>query len=99
MTRALSARATVLQLYGVNHYLSLFIVNQQAFHGVPSMISYYDPSTLAPPIGVLKIYEDLSHPQYFIVYILDQSVIHITSSPKHCPHASSLLSKGEFLDK
>jgi hypothetical protein len=100
MRRAFSARATVVQLYRLYTKSHLVIQYQQAFHGVPSMITYYDPSTATPPFGVLKIYEDLSNPQYFIIYVLSpQPLINITSSPKHCPHASSLLSEGEFLDK
>jgi hypothetical protein len=100
MIRSLSACATVLQLYKFDMRLALVIQYQQVFHGMPSMISYYDSSTDAPPIGVFKIYKDLSHPQYFIIYILPrQPSINITSSPKHCPHASSLLSEGEFLDR
>lgn len=100
MTRAFSAHATVVQLYSFHTRSELVIQYQQAFHGVPSMITYYDPSTVAPPFGLLKIYEDLSNPQYFIIYVFaPRPLINITSSPKHCPHASSLLSEGELLDK
>ncbi len=95
MTKILSVRATVVQLY---NYLSdsfmLLIQHQQIYHGLPSSIRYYHPDTDAPILGVLKIYEDLSHPQYLLMYFLVQSKINITSSPRHCPHTSLLLCKG-----
>jgi hypothetical protein len=98
MTKALSARATVMQLYNYLIFgLALTIQHQKVYYGLPSTIRYYSPSLNAPTFGVLKIYEGLSHPQYFIMYVLNRTVINITSSPQYCPHASSLLSTGEFL--
>jgi hypothetical protein len=99
MTETLSVRATVVQLYNY-HAVSfmLLIEHQQIYNGFPSSIRYYHPDTDAPTLGVLKIYEDLSHPQYFLMYFLMyQSKINITSSPAYCPHASLLLSEGQFL--
>jgi hypothetical protein len=74
----------------------LLIEHQQIHNGLPSSIRYYHSTTYAPALGVLKIYEDLSHPQYFLMYFLHQSEINITSSPQDCPHASLLLSEGQF---
>jgi hypothetical protein len=97
LTGALAAHATVVQLYDFDLIdFALHIRHQQIHYVLPSTISYYDSSAYAPLLGVLKIYDDLSHPQYFITYFLNQSVINITSSPQNCPHALSLLSEGEF---
>jgi hypothetical protein len=97
MKRTLSARATVVQLYNiVTRSLALGIQYQQIHHGIPSSISYYHSAIIAPHIGILKIYEDLSHPQYFLVYFLIEQKINIPSSPAYCPHASLLLSEGKF---
>ncbi len=98
MTRTLPVRATVVQFYDFETpSFQLLIQHQQVYHGIPSMINYYHSNIHAPLLGLLKIYEDLIHPQYFIMYSLPQtSIINITSSPQYCPHASLLLSKGEF---
>jgi hypothetical protein len=95
MTKTLSVRATVVQLcnYHSNSFM-LLIEHQQIYNGLPSSISYYHSHTYAPILGILKIYEDLSHPQYFLMYALSRSTINITSSPAYCPHASLLLSEG-----
>jgi hypothetical protein len=97
MKEGLSARATVVQLYNYHpHSFMLLIEHQQIYNGLISSIKYYHPDTNAPILGVLKIYEDLSRPQYFLMYFLDQRKINITSSPQHCPHVSLLLSQGQF---
>jgi hypothetical protein len=98
MTKTLSARATVVQLYNYDlRSFRLFIKHQQIYNGLPSSIRSYHSSIYAPELGVLKIYEDLSNPQYFLIYFLeDQLKINITSSLAYCPHASLLLSEGQF---
>jgi hypothetical protein len=97
MTKTLSARATVVQLYNiVTRSFVLQIQYQQIHNGLSSSIRYYHSDIKAPFIGILKIYEDLSHPQYFLIYFLTQPNINITSSPAYCPHASLLLSEGQF---
>ncbi|CAF3372263.1 unnamed protein product [Rotaria socialis] len=95
MTKSLSFHATVVQLYYyVFPSLPLFNQHQQLFNRLPSSISYYFSDIYVPQLGVLKIYEDLSHPQYFLIYFLsNQHKINITSSPQHCPHTSILLSE------
>ncbi|CAM4834209.1 unnamed protein product [Rotaria magnacalcarata] len=94
ITRAVSARATVVQLYSADASdLPLSIQHQKVYYGLPSMINYYHSSVYAPELGFLKIYEDLSDPQYFIIYCLVEPMINITSSPQNCPHALSLLSE------
>jgi hypothetical protein len=97
MTETLSTRATVVQLYNYHpDSFMLLIEHQQIYNGFPSSISYYHSTIYAPSLGVLKIYEDLSHPQYFLMYFLRQFEINMTSSPADCPHASLLLSEGQF---
>jgi len=97
MTRIFSSYATVVQLYDFETpSFQLLIRHQRIYHDIPLKINYYHSDIYAPLLGLLKIYEDLIHPQYFIMYILAQSRINITSSPQYCPHASLLLSQGEF---
>ncbi|CAF3365925.1 unnamed protein product [Rotaria socialis] len=69
----------------------LLIQHQRVTYGFPSAITYNHPDAYAPYLGVLKVYEDLVRPVYFIMYLLHQSEINITTSPERCPHASSLL--------
>ena len=99
MTNASSVRATVIQLYDIVKPLKLFIQHAKVYDGLPSTIHYDHTDFFAPLLGVLNIYEGLAHPKYFIMYVLIQSLINITSSPEHCPHVSSLLSECEFLNK
>jgi hypothetical protein len=100
MTSVSSVRATVVAFYDYGAPLKLYMKHQQVYRAFPSMIHHEHPDVVAPSLGMIKIYEDLNNkPLYFIMYILNQSIINITSSPRHCPHASLLLSKGEFLEK
>jgi hypothetical protein len=102
MTGALSAYPTVVQLYNyIHYYLQLHIQYQQVYRQLPSVIEYYGIEKAAPSLGILKIYEHWSNPQYFVMYTYayDQWTINITSSPQLCPHALSLLSKGQFREK
>ena len=97
MTRTLSARATVVQLYGYHHHNFLLeIEHQQISNGFPSSIRFYHADIYVPALGILKIYEDLSHAQYFLVYFLLQSKINLTISPQACLHTSLLLSEGQL---
>jgi hypothetical protein len=97
MTHTLPARATVVQLYDLETTsFQLILRHQQVYDGIPSKINYYHSDIYAPLLGLLKIYKNLTQPQYFIMYSLTQTLINITSSPQYCPHASLLLSKGEF---
>jgi hypothetical protein len=98
MTKTLSARTTVVQLYTYTiPDFTLLIEHQQIHNGLPSSIRYYHSGTYRLSLGVLKIHEDLSRPKYFLMYFLNQQKINITSSPAYCPHASLLLSEGQFL--
>ena len=93
-----SIRATVVQLYDIKTpFFQLLFRHQQIHDTVPSKINYYHPDVHAPSLGLLKTYENFTHSRYYIMYILTQTAkINITSSPKHCPHASTLLLNGEF---
>jgi hypothetical protein len=95
MTNTLSVLATTLQLSFYDPpYFKLQIEHQQIYNGLPSSIRYYRSVTYIPSLGVLKIYEDLLRPQYFLIYFLYQTKINITSHPEYCPSASLLLSEG-----
>jgi hypothetical protein len=94
-----SARATVLQLYDIlNSDLTLLIRHQKIYSSVPFNIAYQCPRTHAPLLGILKIYQHASHPQYFLVYALNQSRINITSSPQRCSPVTALLLSGTCHD-
>jgi hypothetical protein len=97
MTSEFAPRATVFQLYDIIPvYLTLEIRHQKVYDGLPSIITSHQPDNEAPPIGLLKAYEDSQNPYYYVVYVSLKSVINITSSPQHCPDVSSLSSTGHF---
>jgi len=97
MTTTFSPRATVLQLYDITYpSLTLQIIHQKVHQGLPSNIIYYHPKDRAPLFGILKIYENFEYPRYFVMYVLNESIINITSSPEHCPHVLELLPSSKF---
>ncbi|CAF3686684.1 unnamed protein product [Rotaria socialis] len=100
MTTVLHIRAVVVQFYDYDHRnLMLHILDQQIYTELPSSIISYRFNVDAPSLGILKLYEDLSHPQYFLIYFLDQQQkINITSSPQHCPHVAILLPEVSGID-
>ncbi|CAF1423463.1 unnamed protein product, partial [Adineta steineri] len=94
MTTKFSARASVVQLYDVLFpFLTLRIKHQKVHEGFASIITYYHPDKYAPPLGILKVYAESPDPKYFIIYVLNQTLINITSSLRHCSQASLLLSQ------
>jgi hypothetical protein len=101
MRNASSVHVTVVQLYDIEvSSLQLLLHHQQLYHSLPSSISYDNDNSVAPALGLLKIYQGLEHPQYFIMYILIQTwKVNITSSPQYCPHVSSLLSEGTDINQ
>jgi hypothetical protein len=98
MTNTSNVRAAVIQFYDIaTPSFQLIIRHQQVYKVVPSNVTYYHSDVSAPSLGVLKVYENLTYTEYFIVYSLAQKlIINITSIPQHCPHVSSLLSNSEF---
>ncbi len=97
MTNTSSIQAAVVQLYDIHtSSLQLIMRHQEVYRAVPSRIDYYHSDVHVPSLGLLKIYENLTSPQYFIMYSLAQSTINITSFPEHCPHTSLLLPESEF---
>lgn len=98
ITNTSFVRGTTVQLYHVEYPLTLVIQYAKVYHNLPSTISYGHADEYAPHLGVVKIYENSEDPKYFLVYVLQQSTINITSSPKHCPHASRALPKCELSD-
>ncbi|UJR18900.1 hypothetical protein I4U23_022028 [Adineta vaga] len=87
-------RAAVIQLYSIlGSSLEFSIKHQQVYQDLPSIMTVNHPETMAPPIGLLKIYDHFLMSKYFLLYSLRQSLINITSSPRHCPLASSYLSQ------
>jgi hypothetical protein len=99
MTNGLFVKAAIVQFYFILAFpeYQLRLVHQQVYHGLPTTIIYDYHDNKVIPIGILKIYEDLSNPQYMIMYILYSSTIDITVSPRNCPHSSSLITEGKIL--
>ena len=65
-----SMRAVVVQLYDIaKASFQLLIQHQQVYQSLPSTISYKQSTVVAPYLGVLKLYENFTRPQYFIMYI------------------------------
>jgi hypothetical protein len=97
LTTTFSVRATVLQFYDILlPSLTLQLIHQKVQPDLPSIITFYRAGRRAPLLGLLKIYDLSLTAQYFVIYVLNQSLINITSSPQHCLHASSWVSKGHF---
>ncbi|CAF3343249.1 unnamed protein product [Rotaria sp. Silwood2] len=73
MPQVSSARATVLQICNINED-SLNLKYQQVYYDMPKMVLYDQDQIMPPILGLLKIYQDLLDPHYFIMYLLDQIV-------------------------
>ncbi|CAF1118587.1 unnamed protein product [Adineta steineri] len=92
------ACVSVVRLYDViNSTRELVIQHQQLVRGFPPSVHYDHGRSLAPTFGILKVYdEDSRHARYFILFIRPNTkTINITSTPEHCPTASSLLPNGK----
>ena len=91
------ATVSTIQFYGVlEESFALLPYQQQVIHGLPQIIRYNYEEHKIPSIVILKIYEELLNPKYFLVYALpiDQAVnITTTITPEECPYASNLLSE------
>lgn len=93
-------RASTIQFYDVNpKTLELILQRQQIIEGFPTSVFYAHGLETAPPLGILKTHYDSIEPRYFIFYIQpNSSSINIpSSSPQHCPFASTLLKKSKFV--
>ena len=92
MTSINAVGAAVVQFYEIElPRIELHLRHQQVYNELPATIHYVHADTIAPSLGILKTYEDLMNPQYFIIYLLSQPIIDISSSPHYCPRVSSLL--------
>jgi hypothetical protein len=91
-------RASTIQFYDVDlASLQLHLHQQQVIQGFPSSIFYAHGLLIAPALGVLKAHYDSIQPKYFIIYLQpNTSSINISSSPAHCPFASTLLKTGKY---
>jgi hypothetical protein len=86
------ASASVVQFYDINfHNLQLLIQHQQVTSGLFTTIRYHHNKLLTPPLAILKLYSLSIKSEYYILYIQENATsIHITSTPKHCLHVTSL---------
>lgn len=93
-----SPRVSTIQFYDADSKsLELLLRHQQIHERFPSSITYGHDAFVAPVLGVLKAHYDSIESEYFIIYIKpNSSSINITSSPSHCPLASTLLQKSNF---
>jgi len=92
-----SPRVSTIQFYDVDsRSLELLLHHQQIHEGFPSLISYNHDGFVAPILSVLKTHDDFIEPKYYIIYIQpNSSLFNISSSPSHCPLASTLLQKSK----
>ena len=91
-----SGSVSVVQFYTL-HTGNLVIEHQEVILELPVIIRYNHGKPFIPNLSVLKVYESVSDPQYFILYFLHlMSFVNITSTLHHCPTASSLLPKGNL---
>lgn len=87
----LSALASTVHFYDIETLSStLLFQNRKVYRGLPSTINYFRPQLFVPYLGLLKIYNHSEQADYFIMYVLRQRAINITTSPQRCPHVSSL---------
>ena len=97
MKNTSSILSAVVQLFDIAIPFSYaYHPKSASFSWMAITITYNHPDLFAPCLGVLKVYKDLVHPVYWIMYVLRQSMINITTSPRHCPRASSFSLTGEF---
>jgi hypothetical protein len=89
--------ASVIQYYDVDNVnFKLILRHQHVSFGIPTRLQFNHDQTEAPALGVLKRYVTLLIAQYYILYIQPaMTTINITSTPQHCPNASSLLQNGK----
>ena len=86
----LSATVSNIQFYDlIQQSNSLLLYQQQIKRGLSNIVRYNHAGKTIPSIGILKIYEDLLEPEYFLLYFQssDQS-INLTVTPQKCPHTS-----------
>jgi hypothetical protein len=87
-----STYVSILQFFDVIFpSWTLQIIHQKVQTDFSSIITYCHAKDHAPLLGILKTYDDSLDSRYFIMYVLNQSITNISSSPQHCPHISSLL--------
>ena len=90
-------RGSTIQFYDVNlKTLELIIRHQQSTQGLPSLIYYAHDDIIAPTLSILKTHYESIQSNYFLVYLQSNTTsTNISSSPTHCPLASSLLERGK----
>ena len=88
---------SVIQFYDIDIIGKLVLQHQMITIGLPLSIHYYHDRQKAPSLGLLKIYEGFSDPQYYVLYIqINGTLINIISTPRFCPNAVSLLCKSKL---
>ncbi|CAF0888073.1 unnamed protein product [Adineta steineri] len=95
----LTPSVSVVQFYDMTQLLwsTLKLRHQMITIGLPLTIRYYHDQEKAPFLSLLKTYKDFSDPQYYVLYVQwDSTLINLTSTPRLCPNAISLLPRGEL---
>ena len=84
--------ASVIQYYDVDNVtFELIFRHQQLFTGIPTDIHYSHAQIEAPLLSILKVYASFTSANHYILYIQpNMSMVNITSTPRYCPHATSL---------
>jgi hypothetical protein len=89
---------SVTQFYDYVIPFNIFsLSHQQVTHGLPQIIRYGNERKEFPLMAVLKIYQELSNPRYFIVYVRRfAGPINVNSTPEECPHVLDIFSQGNI---
>ncbi|CAF1451916.1 unnamed protein product [Adineta steineri] len=90
---------SVVQFYDGSQFSrsTLGLRHQMITTGLPLTIRYYHDQEKAPFLSLLKTYEGFSDPQYYVLYVQWYSaIINVTSTPRLCPNAISLLPRGKL---
>lgn len=76
---------------------AMMLYHQQIMRGLPNIVHYYHGDGDIPPMGILKIYQELLDPKYFMLYIqaANQS-INLTTTPEECPFVLNILSQSNI---
>ncbi|CAF1134774.1 unnamed protein product [Adineta steineri] len=93
----MSALITVSVTQFYDHFKlfnTLSLSHQQVTHGLPQIIRYDNDREKFPLMALLKIYQEMLSPRYFIVYAQWLTgPINITSTPVECPHVLDIFSQ------
>ena len=96
----IAARASNIQFDDVFRPSSkMKLHHQQIMCDLQKIIEFNHGRNYIPALSILKIYQELPSPRYFILYIQSfrRKLINLTITPEECPHVLELLSQSNVL--